>query len=302
MRILPSPSAFSLAAARLGWPLETVRCLSAHGRPVADLAPSMLDKQRLMVLSSDGTTPLALAEQLCAAGLGASSLTVCEHLGGTQERILAMEAANMAPGPFAALNLVAVECRGAAGHGLFGLPDTAFRHDGKMTKRPLRALALAALRARPGALLWDIGAGCGSIAVEWSRLGGRAIAIEPREDRRAMLAENAGRLAGPGIAIVAGTAPDALDGLPAPDAVFIGGGLSPETFARAYAALTPGGDLAAHAVTLESEAQLLSIHARLGGELLRIAGCTASPVGGLTGWRPHMPVTHLHLAKPVDAP
>ena len=297
MRVLPSPSSFSLAAARLGWPLEGVACLSAHGRPVSALAASFGAGHRLLILSADATTPGEIASLLTCEGFGESRMTVLEHLGGALERSMSATAEGFSLPLGAALNVVAVDCIGRPVHGPFGLADEAFAHDGKMTKRPMRALALAALEPRPGACLWDIGSGCGSIAVEWARSGGRAIALEPRPDRRAMLAENVCRLAHGPVEIVAGLAPDALDGLAAPDSVFIGGGLSEATFAQAFDALPQHGNLVAHAVTLESEALLLALHARHGGNLTRIAVTLAAPVGNLTGWRPQMPVTHWHLRK-----
>ena len=300
MLVLPSPSSFSLAAARLGWALEDVACLSAHGRPVSTLAASFGAGRRLLILSADGTTPGEVASLLVREGFGASHMTVLEHLGGAREQARSATAEAFSLPPGAALNVIAVDCVGRPAHGAFGLADEAFAHDGKMTKRPMRALALAALEPRPGACLWDIGSGCGSIAVEWARLGGRAIALEPRADRRALLAENVRRLAHGPVEIVDGLAPDALDGFAAPDSVFIGGGLSEPPFARAFDALPHHGNLVAHAVTLESEALLLAFHARYGGNLTRLAVSVAAPVGTLTGWRPQMPVTHWHLRKGAE--
>lgn len=297
VRVLPAPSSFSLAAARLGWALENTVCLSAHGRPVAALAASLSAGRRLLILSAGAQTPGEVASLLVHEGFGASRITVLEHLGGALERVHSATADAFALPAGAALNVVAVDCAGRSVYGAFGLADDAFVHDGKMTKRPLRTLALAALEPRPGACLWDIGAGCGSIAVEWARMGGHSIALEPRDDRLAMLAENVRRLAHGPVDIVAGTAPDALEGLASPHSVFIGGGLSETTFARALDALPHNGNLVAHAVTLETEALLLALHARHGGSLTRLAVSVAVPVGKLNGWRPQMPVTHWHLRK-----
>ena len=201
------------------------------------------------------------------------------------------------------LNTLAVECvagRAAEPRPLVpGLPDDAFVHDGKMTKREVRALAIAALEPLPGQLLWDVGAGSGSISVEWMRSarGARAIAIEPVEERCAMIAENARAFGVPDLAIVTGEAPEALRGLQAPDAVFVGGGLTDGVFDAAFEALKPGGRIAAHAVTLESEAILLDLHTRLGGELMRVGVERAEPVGPYRGFRPAMPVIHWHCRK-----
>ncbi|RIX99078.1 precorrin-6y C5,15-methyltransferase (decarboxylating) subunit CbiE [Aureimonas flava] len=301
--VLPAPSAFSLAAARLGWSLEDVRCLSIHGRPPEALVPELRDGARLLVLAEDARSPARLAELLRARGFGASRLHLLEHMGGAAERLRETVADGDVPADVAALHTIGVDCRADAGARRFsavpGLPDDAFRHDGKMTKRTLRALALAALEPMPGALLWDVGAGCGSISVEWLRAapGGRVLAIEPDAARRAMIAENAARLAPAGLRIVPERAPAAFEGLPAPDAVFLGGGLTDGLFPAAFGALKPGGRLVAHAVTLESEQILLALHEVHGGELLRVSVAAAEPVGPYRGWRPAMPVTHWHVTR-----
>ncbi|WP_062014021.1 bifunctional cobalt-precorrin-7 (C(5))-methyltransferase/cobalt-precorrin-6B (C(15))-methyltransferase [Aureimonas sp. AU4] len=303
MRVLPGPSAFSLAAARMGWALEAVRCLTIHGREVEALNPHVAPGARLLVLSEDGASPARVADLLRRRGFGPSRIAVLEHLGGPAEWVREAEADGFALPDVAALNTLAVECRMGEGtvHHPFatGLPDDAFRHDGKMTKRVPRALALAALAPGAGELLWDVGAGSGSISVEWLRAapGGRAIAVEPIAERRAMIAENAFRLGTHGLLIIEGKAPAAFEGLPAPDAVFIGGGLTDGVFHAAFAALKGGGRLVAHAVTLESEAILLALHEVHGGELLRVAVSHAEPVGPYRGWRPAMPVTHWCLRK-----
>ncbi|WP_062205797.1 bifunctional cobalt-precorrin-7 (C(5))-methyltransferase/cobalt-precorrin-6B (C(15))-methyltransferase [Aureimonas sp. AU12] len=303
MAILPAPSAFALAAARLGWSLEDVRCLTVHGRPVAALNPDIAEGARWLVLSEGGASPAAIAKLLADRGYGQSRLTILEHLGGPAERVRSTDAASFDLGEIAELNVVAAECRADPETREFartaGLPDDAFRHDGKMTKRVLRALAIAALEPAPGHLLWDVGAGSGSISVEWLRAapGTRAIAIEPVAERRAAIAENAFRLGTHGIDLREGRAPAAFAGLEAPDAVFLGGGLTDGIFVAAFNALKPGGRLVAHAVTLESEAILLALHEVHGGELLRVGVDRAEPVGPYRGWRPAMPVTHWHLTK-----
>ncbi|ALN71777.1 bifunctional cobalt-precorrin-7 (C(5))-methyltransferase/cobalt-precorrin-6B (C(15))-methyltransferase [Aureimonas sp. AU20] len=302
-RVWPAPSAFSLAAAKLGWALEDCLCRTVHGRPVEQVAADFAEGRRLLVLSEDGASPAALAACLVDAGYGASDLQVLEHLGGTAERVRGSVAERFDLDQIAALNTIAVECRATEGARVWppgpGLPDEAFRHDGKMTKRVLRALALAALSPRAGELLWDVGSGSGAIAVEWCRSAGgaRALAIEPNPERLAFIRENRRRLAAPCIAIVEKRAPEAFDALPAPDAVFLGGGLTEGVFAPAFARLKPGGRLVAHAVTLESEAILLALHAKQGGDLLRVSVDHAAPVGPFRGWRPAMPVLHWCLTK-----
>ncbi|MBP0613971.1 precorrin-6y C5,15-methyltransferase (decarboxylating) subunit CbiE [Jiella mangrovi] len=309
MLVLPAPSAFSLAAAKLGWPIQNASCLTVHGRPVDQISRHLFPGEKLLILSENGGSPREIARLLTSRGFGQSRLTVMEHLGGERERIRATVAAGYDLGDDEAdLNLVAVTC--VAGRAatprptVAGLPDDAFVHDGKMTKRTLRALAIAALEPMPGALLWDLGAGAGSIAVEWLRAAPRvrAIAIEPKSERCAMIAENAATLGVPELFIVDGKAPEALAGLDQPDAIFIGGGLSDGVFDAAWDALKPGGRMVAHAVTLESEAILLDLHGRLGGELMRVAIDRAEPVGPFRGFRPSMPVIHWHVTKPNPRP
>ena len=303
-RVWPAPSAFSLAAARLGWALEDCRCLTVHGRALEGAAAEFAEDRKLLILSEDGASPAALAALLVESGYGASLVQALEHLGGPHERIRAARAEGFDLTDIAALNTVAVECVAAEGAKIWppgpGLPDDAFRHDGKMTKRVLRALALSALSPRAGELLWDVGSGSGAIAVEWCRsaTGARALAIEPNPERLAFIRENRIRLTAPGIAIVPVRAPEAFDGLAAPDAVFIGGGLTEGIFKPAYLQLKQGGRLVAHAVTLESEAILLGLH---GGDLLRVSVDHAAPVGPFRGWRPSMPVLHWHLTKEAGA-
>lgn len=305
MRVLPGPSAFQLAAARLGWALEEVDCISAHGRDHAAIQRFVLPGARLLVLSADGRTPGRIGQLLRSRGYGESRVTVLQHLGGRSEAAIHTTADALADDAFADLNLVAVRCVADVAAPLLpqvaGLPDEAFVHDGKMTKRVARALAIAALAPYPDALLWDIGAGCGSISVEFMRgaRGAGAVAVEPVEERRRMIEANADALGVPGLTILAGKAPDALTALTAlPDAVFLGGGLSDGVFDHAWTALRPGGRMVAHAVTLESEGILLDLHARHGGELMRIEVQRAEPVGPFRGWRPAMPVVHWHVTKP----
>ncbi|MBI3505956.1 MAG: precorrin-6y C5,15-methyltransferase (decarboxylating) subunit CbiE [Proteobacteria bacterium] len=305
MRILPHVSSFALAAARLAWPLAECAAISLHGRPLAALALHLADGARLIALTHDGTTPASVAAFLAARGYGGSRLTAFERMGGPAERAVTGFACDWAHARLDELNTLAVEC--VAGPGarplsrLAGLPDDCFEHDGQLTKRAVRAATLAALAPLPGQLLWDVGAGSGSIAIEWLRAAPRtrAIAIERDAARRARIARNAETLGVPELAVVAGEAPAALDGLEAPDAVFIGGGASiPGLIERCWAALEPGGTLVANAVTLESEAVLAGWHDRHGGDLVRLSVAHAEPVGPHHGWRPAMPVTQLAVKKP----
>ncbi len=312
LRILPAPSSVSLAAARLGWSLPEIRVIPIHRQPLAKVNLYLAPRARLIVLSADGRTPAQLAERLVAAGYGPSRLVVFESLGGPRERRFEGIASAWSIGECAALNLVAVDCQTAGAEATMaanpplllsrraGLPDAAFIHDGQLTKRPVRAVSLAYLAPRPGELLWDVGAGCGSIAIEWMRAaaGSQAIAIEPVEARRAFIEQNCAALGVPELRVIAGSAPAALQGLPAPDAIFIGGGLTvPGVFESCWSALKTGGRLVTNAVTLESEAMLLELHARLGGELIRLSVEQAAPLGRLNAWRPAMPIALLCLSK-----
>jgi precorrin-6Y C5,15-methyltransferase (decarboxylating) len=305
MRVIPAPSSLSLAAARLRWALQDAVCVSLVGRPVASLLASLHRGVRLLVLSADGATPAAVAALLTAHGFGASRMTVFEHLGGNKERRIDERADDWREPLVAALNLVAIECRTHAGHAgpplTPGLPDDAYRHDGQLTKRDVRAVTLARLAPQPGELLWDVGAGCGSIGIEWMRAHGacRAIAIESNESRQRLIEHNRDALGVPALQLVKGEAPAALDGLSAPDAVFIGGGLTvPGVLDACWARLRQGGRLVANAVTLQSEAALVEWRARHGGELTRIGVAQAEPLGSFDTWRQALPITLLHASKP----
>jgi len=309
VRVLPHPSSVSLAAARLGWALPGVDVLSLVTAPVAEMHPLVHPGRRILVLSRDGSTPAEVAALLTARGYGDSSLTVLSSLGspsatihtGTASAWAAAHDIDGPAGPTAGsdldpLNIVAVECVGAGRPVPLvpGLPDDLYASDGQLTKREVRAVTLATLGPQPGELLWDVGAGSGSIAIEWMRShrACRAIAVESSPDRVARIVANAEALGVPGLRVVEGRAPDALAGLPAPAVIFIGGGLTRDGVVEAcLAALPEGGRLVANAVTLESEAVLAGLHGKLGGELTRIAVNRAAPVGGFTGWRAMMPVT-----------
>ena len=304
MVVMPAPSAFSLACARLGWTLSEVETLTLHGRPLALLHPAIQPGARLLLLSNDAATPDQVAELLRARGYGPSRIAVLEHMGGAKERRLDGTAEAWQPGRAADFNTIAVDCLAGPDAALLprtpGLPDEAFHHDGQMTKRELRAVTLSALQPVPGQLLWDLGAGSGSVAIEWMRSHPRcrAVAVERHADRIALIAGNAAALGTPGLEIIEGEAPGALDGLEAPDAAFIGGGLGADgNFETCWNRLKPGGRLVANAVTVEGEQTLARWRAELGGELTRIAVSRPGALGPYTGWRPFMPVTQLRAVK-----
>ena len=298
----PQLSAFQLAAVRMGWSLADVETLTVHGRPVEQMIAFIQPEQRLLILTTGADTPERIAGFLVERGFGRSPMTALAAMGGDSEERhdgVAESWSREVP----AFNTLAVHCVADPDAALLpripGLADELFAHDGTMTKREVRAVALAKLMPMRGALLWDVGAGCGSVAVEWMRAArhARAIGVEPRADRRAMAASNALALGAPGLRLVDGEAPEALAGLEAPDAVFIGGGLSEAVFSAAWNALRPCGRLVANAVTLESEAEMHRLHGAHGGDLVRLGVERAEPLGGFSGWRPLMPVVQWSLVK-----
>ena len=296
----PQLSAFQWAAVRMGWSLADCATLTVHGRPLAQIVPALAPNRRLLVLTKDATTPRAVAALLVAKGYDASRMTALAALGGEREERFdgtASEWRHDVPD----FHTLAIDCVASVpAEPLLGLPDDAYEHDGQLTKRAVRAATLAKLAPYPGGLLWDVGAGCGSIGIEWTRSAAeaRAIAIEPKSERRFMTARNADALGAPSLRLVEGRAPDALEGLPTPDAIFIGGGLTtPGAFERCWDALRHDGRLVANAVTLESEARLFDLHAEHGGELTRIAVSRAEAIGPYRGWRPSMPVTQWSVVR-----
>ena len=298
----PQLSAFQLAAARMGWSLPDVETLTVHGRPVEQMIAFIQPDARLLVLTTGAETPAQIAAFLTQRGFGGSKMTVLAAMGGKDEARFDGTAESWNH-EVPAFNTLAVECIAAPDAALLprvpGLADNLFQSDGTMTKQEVRAATVAKLMPMRGALLWDIGTGCGSVAIEWMRAAryARAIGIEPRADRRAMAAANALALGAPKLELIEGMVPEALIGLDAPDAIFIGGGLSRTTFDAAWDALRPLGRLVANAVTLESEAELIALHKIHGGDLVKISIHRAEPVGRMTGWRPSMPVTQWSLVK-----
>jgi precorrin-6B C5,15-methyltransferase / cobalt-precorrin-6B C5,C15-methyltransferase len=298
VQALPAPSAFSLAAARLCWALADTAQLSLHARALDLVRPHLQPGARVLALTSDGQAPAALARLLTSAGFGASRLTVLEALGGPRERIRSTSAAQLDLDCIDDLNVVAIE---AAAHPTarviaraVGLSDALFEHDGQITKREIRAITLSSLAPRRGELLWDIGAGAGSVAIEWMLADAslRAIAVERNAERTARIKRNATAFGVPGLVVIEGAAPAVLENLEPPDAIFIGGGAGdPGVLDRCVLALRSGGRLVVNAVTLETESLVLERRTSLGGELIQIAVAHAAPLGSKTGWRPAMPVT-----------
>ncbi|MEY9884037.1 precorrin-6y C5,15-methyltransferase (decarboxylating) subunit CbiE [Bradyrhizobium sp. USDA 328] len=288
----PAPSTFSLAAARLGWRLESVTCLGLHAAPFERLMPHLAQGARIICLVRDAAAVGDLAKWLTQRGWGASLLWTLAALGGPRESIDQHRADLFAADIAGNLVAVAVEARGGQGISRSsGLSDDLFVHDGQITKRPVRALALSALAPRPGERLWDVGAGSGSISVEWGLCGGTATAIELREDRAANIRSNAAAFGlAHRIVIVSGKAPEALAALEPPDAVFIGGGLDGAMFDAVWARLLPGARLVAHSVTLETEALLAELHQRHGGELMRVELAHAASLGRYRSWEATRPV------------
>ncbi len=300
-RCFPAPSTFSLAAARIGWRIEDVACLGLHAAPFSRLLPHLAVGRRAICLVRDGAAVGALAEWLALHGQAQARLWVMEALGGPSERVRPVVAGDVGLTDIGALVVVAVQPFGAVTVDLpvtAGLPDSSFASDGQITKSPIRALTLMALAPRPGEVLWDVGAGSGSVSVEWCRAGGRSIAIEARSDRVANIRTNIDSF---GLAaqmtVVEGVAPGALDGLTAPDAIFVGGGASDGLVQGLWEALPPGGRMVCNGVTLETEALLAGWHGAKGGSLLRIDLAHSAQLGRMRGWQASRPVVQWSVVK-----
>lgn len=304
MTVIPAASAFSLMCARLGWAAADVETFSLTNRPIASIALAFYPGARLLVLSADRHTPGKVAQMLAQRGFGSSLMTVFERMGGELERRIEAVAAAWEAAEIDDLNAIAIEVAADRETLLFprsaGLPDSAYLHDGQLTKREIRAVTLSSLAPIPGELLWDVGAGCGSIAIEWMRSDRncRAIAIERHPTRLQYIAENASNLGVPELKIVAGEAPDALANLPQPNAIFIGGGVTAEALLEScWDALGEGGRLVVNAVTIESEFKVLQWHSLHGGELIRIGIQRLGAIGSFQGWKPLAPVTQWAVVK-----
>jgi len=295
--VFPAVSSVALARARMGWAAETTEVVRDPGTVVRHLTPG----RRILLLSTDGSTPADIAQMLCDHGFAASQITVLADLDADDESTHSTTAAAWS-GDAPSLHVLAIECVGSTSYGLLaGLPDSAFEHDGQLTKRDLRASALARLAPQPGQLLWDVGAGSGSVAIEWMRAHPtcRAVAIERSPERAERIVRNAVSLGVPSLRVVSGSAPGVLGNLPAPDALFVGGGATaPGLLDACWSALPSGGRLVVHGVTVETEAVLAQLYADHGGELTRLSVERASPLGDLTGWTPARAVTQWAVTKP----
>jgi precorrin-6Y C5,15-methyltransferase (decarboxylating) len=305
MLCLPQASAFSLAAARLGWSLQDVSIVSLHGRALEGVVRYLQPGGQILALAWDGETPRKLSQMMVERGMGGSKIVVLENMGGPRERVRAATAAGFDLVEVEPLNTIAVEIAASREATVVplapGLDDALFEHDGQLTKRDIRAVTLSALAPRQGELLWDVGLGAGSIAIEWLLRHPlmRAIGFEEKPERAARAARNAASLGTPDLRIVEGRAPLSFADAPVPDAVFIGGGLGdPGVFEAVWSALKPGGRLVANAVSLDSEARLIAAFQEHGGELVRLQVARADRVGGVFAWRPAMPVTQWRVRKP----
>ncbi|HJM06451.1 MAG TPA: precorrin-6y C5,15-methyltransferase (decarboxylating) subunit CbiE [SAR324 cluster bacterium] len=303
VEIHPVLNSFSLACSRMGWSLPDVETMTIHGRPVTMLHPYLYPGARILCLSEDASSPAEAASLLHSRGFGSSRITVLENMGGAKEKIYCGEAHSWNFPEGSSLNTLAIECFDEPNPDLLsriaGLPESAFQHDGKLTKQEVRSTVLSKLMPFPEHLLWDIGAGCGSIAIEWMRShpNCHAVAVERSSERINMIRNNADALGTPMLQTVQGEVPGIITELPRPDAVFLGGGISFETLEKCWEALAPLGRLVSNAVTLESERVLLDWQARQGGELTRISISRAESVGSFQGWRPLMPVTQFSMVK-----
>ncbi|RHW24721.1 precorrin-6y C5,15-methyltransferase (decarboxylating) subunit CbiE [Nocardioides immobilis] len=313
VHIVPAVSSVALARARMGWSAESSAVVTLVGRDPDALRRELAPGRRLLVLSADGTTPVTVADLLQDEGFGRSRLVVLGDLGSAQERRIEGRADEDRrwSEEMPRLHVLAIEVDahadgGARNSWAGGLPDDAFAHDGQLTKRDVRAAALARLRPQPGQLLWDVGAGAGSVGIEWLRAHRlcQAIAIEAHPERAARIVSNAAALGVPCLQVVEGKAPDALADLPEPDAVFVGGGATAAGLLElCRERLRPGGRMVVHAVTLETEQALLTAHEDLGGELVRISVEQIEPLGGrFRGWRPSRAVVQWAWTKPEETP
>lgn len=309
MLVIPSPSGFSLAAAKLGWRLQDVAMISLHGRAVEGVVSHIQPDRQILALTSNAKTIYLAARILIGQNFGHSQMTVLEHVGGEGERITRMSALELVSSDigFADFNMLAIECVTDQENQFLpcvpGLPDEAFSHDGQLTKREVRAATLAFLAPNPNAVLWDIGAGCGSIGIEWMRAAhnAKAHAVEQNSERCDLIMKNANNLGTPKIEIYCGDSSEQLVNLPTPDAIFIGGGLTSDgLFDACWNALPTGKKLVANAVTVQSEALLYQLFEKHGGELTRIQVSRAVPVGKFSGWKPSMPVTIWSVTKNIS--
>jgi len=305
MDIIPHPSCFSYACARLGWSMQDVVCRSVHGREQEIITGDIVDTAKMLILAHDGNSPANLAKLFISLGFGNSRFCVLEHLGGSREKIIHLDAHEIDERVFADLSVIAIECHGDGSQirhvANTVLPDSAFVHDGQLTKQDVRAIILAHLAPKYNEILWDIGAGCGSISLEWLRLGRdcRAIAIEKDLQRCDLIRQNATALEIDGLQLMAAQAPDCLNALEAPHAIFIGGGFGlADVSSHCWQALRPSGRLIATAVTVETEALFQVFAAKTKARLIRVDLSEVEPLGRYHTWRPCLPITIMIAHKP----
>jgi precorrin-6Y C5,15-methyltransferase (decarboxylating) len=305
VKVIPHLSAFTLAASRMAWSLPDCDCFTIHGRPAANLELFVQPDAKLLVLTEDETSIAESCRRLIARGFEKSEVTVLENMGGDRECVTTFTADAMPKKEWSPLNTLAIHCTASANAKIYsrvaGLPDDAFQHDGQLTKREVRAATLAALAPAPDQLLWDIGAGCGSVAIEWMRStrGCETIAIEPNAERRAMIATNSDQLGTPRLKVISASAPEGLNGLPTPHAIFIGGGISDEgVFETAWGALISGGRMVANVVTIEGEMHLFDLQEKYGGDLVKIDVSNLTKVGPYRAMKPRMSVLQWRVTKP----
>ena len=304
MSVTPYLSAFSMVCSRLLWPSNKVDLISLHGRPLEILRSKLADNARIISLTQNGETPIKVAKELTNLGYGKSIIHVFENLGGSKEKKITCKAQNWKETHLEKLNTIAIECksedRAKRFAGGLGLPDKAFRNSSLLTKREIRVLTLSALKPMLTGLLWDIGAGSGSISIEWllANSNNEAIALEKNKDVCVLIAENANNLGVPRLKIEHGLAPNSFISLPDPDAIFVGGGISiPGVLDECWQRLKPGGRLVANAVTIKSEYTLQKFYENYGGKLNRISISRATPIGSHVAWKPLNPITQLEVDK-----
>ncbi len=305
MQIIPSLSAFTLARSRLGWSNTEVETISLCGRDPAFFRAALYPNAKLLILSSDQHTPNIVCDRLTEWGYGDADITILEHLGGSKENQLHTIARQRVTKPIAPLNTIAIQTHNSQfsiPYAQFPIPDAQYQHDGQITKQEIRTLTLAALSPFPGQLLWDVGAGSGSIGIEWMRTHPRnqAIAIESHPDRLANITHNAKNLGVPNLKIIAGRAPEALQNLQRPDSIFVGGGITQSgVFETCWDALNDGGRMVINGVTLETEMKLFQLKQAHGGSLTRIQIQRAEPIGNFLGWKSLSPITQWLVTKPT---
>jgi precorrin-6Y C5,15-methyltransferase (decarboxylating) len=306
VRVHPAVSSAALARARMGWAAEECEVVTLVGRDLDRLRRDLGPRARLVVLTSGSDAPARIATLLVEEGYADSRLTVLGDLGSPAESRTEGVAASWDGRPAPRLHLVCVECVPSPATPprslVPGLPETAYEHDGQLTKRVVRASALAHLAPQPGDVMWDLGAGAGSVGIEFARQHPRneVHAVERDPARAERVRRNARSLGVPGLHVVESASADAVAALPRPDAVFVGGGATADLLDACWAALAPGGRLVVHGVTVETEVLLHEVRGRLGGAMTRISVEDLDDIGSLHGWRPSRSIVQWSAVKTVQ--